>query len=354
MPRFLKHRTASKGKVPGSLILIGDQKLDKVRFRVMSYNREKLDEAECGTLEEAFSFIDPGKMTWINIDGLHDPDVISTIGSRFDVPFLLLEDIMNTDHRPKYEEYEDHFYITAKLLIYDDNNLRIDSDQISILVGKHYVVTFQEKVGTHFESLRDRIRQAKVRINSLDTDYLAYALLDCGVDAYIDIIGKLGEEIELNEEEVLKNPVRKTAEDIYRHRTEMNFLRKTIRPIKEITYAIQKSESPLIQQKTLSFYNDLNDHVITAIDAIESYQTVIMDQYNMYNTSISHRANDIMKVLTIFAAVFIPLTFLAGVYGMNFDVIPELKWRWGYLYFWGLVLLLGGGLFIFFNRKKWL
>ncbi len=354
MPRLLKFRTASKGEAPGSLILIGEQKIDKVRIRVMSYDKEKLDEAECETLEEAFSFIDAGKMTWINIDGLHDPEIISTIGSRFDVPLLLLEDIMNTDHRPKYDEYGGHFYITVKLLIYDDKHLRIESDQLSILAGNHYVITFQEKVGTHFKSLRGRIRQAKVRIRSIDPDYLVYALLDCVIDAYIDILGKLGDEIELNEEEVLKNPSRKIAEDIYRHRTEMNFLRKTIRPIKEIIYAIHKSESPLIQQRTLTFYNDLNDHVKTAIDAIESYLAVIMDQYNMYNTSISNRANDIMKVLTVFAAIFIPLTFLAGIYGMNFDVIPELKWRYGYLYFWVMVLLLGGGLLIYFRRKKWL
>jgi magnesium transporter len=353
MPRFLKFRTAAKGMVPGSLILIGDQKLEQVRIRVMSYDKDQLSEAECETLEEAYNYLDPSRMTWINIDGLHDPEIITNAGSHFNIPPLLLEDIMNTDHRPKYEEYEGHFFITVKMLTYDAENFRIESDQLSLLAGKHYVVTFQERVGTHFESLRERIRQARLRVRSIYPDYLAYAIFDCVVDTYIDIIGSLGDEIESNEEEVLRNPMRKTAENIYRFRTEMNFLRKTIRPLKEITSAIQKSECALIQDKTLAFYSDLNDHVVTALDATEFYQTIIIDQYNMYNTGISNKANDIMKVLTIFAAVFIPLTFIAGIYGMNFSVIPELKWQWGYLYFWGLIILMGGGLFIFFKRKKW-
>lgn len=352
MPRFIKLRTHAKGKVPGSLIFIGQKKEEKVRIRVMNYDKHTLEEAECKTIDEAFGFLDPAKMTWINIDGLHDPDIIGDIGEQFDISPLILEDIMNTDHRPKYELYDGYIYITAKLLNYTEN--KIESEQLSILFGKHFVVTFQERVGTHFEPLRERIRQAKVRIRSISPDYLAYALLDCMVDEYREVLGKLGTEIELLEEEVLKSPKKMTVEEIYRHRAEMNYLKKTIRPLIEITGSFIKTESSLIHKQTLDFYNDLNDHVVAAMDTIDSYQTMNMDQYNMYHMGISNRANDIMKTLTIFASIFIPLTFIAGIYGMNFEIIPELRWQFGYLFFWGLVLLFGSGLIIYFKRKKWL
>ena len=352
MPRFIKLKTKAKGKVPGSLIFIGDKKQETIRIRVMNYNKHELEEADCKTLDEAYSFLDPARMTWINIDGLHDPDIIGDIGKHFEISPLILEDIMNTDHRPKYEGHDDYLYITVKLLHYYEN--KIESEQLSIIVGKHYVITFQERVGTHFEMLRERIRQAQIRIRSIHPDYLAYALLDCVVDEYREVLGKIGTEIETIEEEVLQSPKKTTGKEIYRHRIEMNFLKKTIRPVVEIMRSILKTESSLINKDNLSFFIDLNDHIEGAVDTLESYQMMIMDQYNMYNVGISNRANDIMKTLTIFASLFIPLTFIAGIYGMNFDFIPELKWQYGYLFFWGLVLLLGGGLILYFKRKRWL
>ena len=351
MPRFIKLRTKAKGQVPGSLIFIGEKKQEKVRIRVMNYDKHNLEESECNTLDEAYRFLDPARMTWINIDGLHDPEIIRDLGNHFDISPLILEDIMNTDHRPKYEGHDDYIYIIAKIINYHE--AKIESEQLSILFGGHFVVTFQERVGTHFESLRERIRQARVRVRSISSDYLAYALLDCVVDEYREVLGKIGTEIELLEEEVLKNPKKKTVEEIYRHRIEMNFLKKTIRPLGEITGSILKGETSLIHKTALSFYKDLNDHIVAAIDIIESYQAMNMDQYNMYNVGISNRANDIMKTLTIFASIFIPLTFIAGIYGMNFEIIPELKWQFGYLFFWGLVLVFGSGFIFYFKRKKW-
>ena len=319
----------------------------------MSYDKGHLEEAECKTPEEAYEYIDKSRMTWINVDGLHDPAIIGNFGAKFNISLMVLEDIMNTDHRPKYEEYEGHVYITSKLLSYDVEKRSIETEQLSLVAGENYVLTFQERVGVHFEPLRERIRQAGIRLRSTEPDYMAFALIDCVVDGYMEIIGKIGEEVESLEEEVLRNPRKSTAEEIYQHRIEMNYLRRIIRPVKEIISAALRSEIKFIQDKNLSFYRDLDDHVIAVLDAVETYQVLIMEQYNMYNIGISNRANDIMKVLTIFASIFIPLSFVAGIYGMNFSVIPELSWKWGYLYFWGLIVLLVGGLLLFFKRRKW-
>ena len=349
----MKHRFASKGKVAGSLIFIGEQKLEKARIRAMIIDQETLVEKECSSIDEAYKLVDPNKMTWINIDGLHDPEIFREVGKNFDVNALLLEDIMDTGHRPKFSEDEHHIFIITKLLTLVKNEQRTDSEQFGILLGDNYVISFQERIGTHFESLRNRIRQAKVRVLSIFPDYLAYALLDCVVDSYMEIVGEIGIEIDSLEQEVLQNPQKRTGEEVYRHRTELNVLRRSIRPLREISTQIMKSESQHIRNEIKHYLLDLNDHIIKILEDLDSYQTINMDQFNMYNTAISNRANDIMKTLTIFASIFIPLTFVAGIYGMNFDLIPELKWQMGYLFFWGVILCIGGGFFIYFKRKKW-
>jgi magnesium transporter len=319
----------------------------------MVIDSETLIEKECDSIEEAYSLADKGKMTWINIDGLHDPEIFREIGKNFSVDALMLEDIMNTGQRPKYSEDENHICIISKLLILETDSRKISTEQFSILVGDHYVISFQERVGKHFESLRERVRKAKIRVLSIHPDYFAYALLDSMVDSYIDIIAEIGTDIESLEQEVLQNPQRATVEEIYRHRTEINLLRKTIKPIREVSLQIMKSDSDRIRDEILNYLSDLNDHVITILEEVDSFQTINMDQFNMYNTLISNRANEIMKTLTVFASIFIPLTFIAGIYGMNFEVIPELGWQKGYLFFWGLILCVTVGFFIYFKRKKW-
>ena len=343
----------SKGTVAGSLIFIGEQKLEKVHIRAMIIEKETVIEKECNSVEEAYKLMDPGKMTWINIDGLHDEDVFREIGDRFNVSALLLEDIMNTDHRPKFEEDDETTCIITKLLMLDKELQKVQTEQFGLLIGDHYVLSFQERVGKHFESLRDRIRKARVRVLSLHPDYLAYALLDCLVDTYMEIVDEIGDEIELLEQVVLQNPQKKTAELIYRHRSEMNVLRNVIRPLREIASQMMKSESPRIRKEMLHYLADLNDHIITILEDVESFQTMNLNQFNMYNTGISNRANEIMKTLTIFASIFIPMTFVAGIYGMNFKLIPELKWQLGYLFFWVIILCVGAGFFVYFRRKKW-
>lgn len=353
MPRFLIKRTGTKGVKPGSLILVGQQKQAKIRIRVMSFDSKDLVEEECSTLQEAFSHIGKKEITWINVDGLHDPEIIWDIGKRFEVSELILEDFMNTDHRPLYHEEEDQICIIAKLLSFHPEKKNIESDQFSLIAGPGYLLSLQEKEGTHFDPVRQRIRKAPDRKLTLNPDYLAYALLDCMVDSYMEIIAEIGEQVEKLDTEVINHPRRETVHEIYRLRTEMNFLRKIIIPLKEISFAFVKSKSGLIRENTREFLNDLHDHVLVSGEALDTYMLMIMDQMNLYNSSISNKANEIMKTLTIFASLFIPLTFIAGIYGMNFEIIPELKWKYGYAFFWLLVLIVGGGLYIFFKKRKW-
>ncbi len=355
MARFLKKRTNTRGTKAGSLILIGEQKLEKVRIRVMSFGKEDLIEKECGSLEEAFSYIGGKEMTWINVDGLHDPAIISGLGRRFSISELLLEDFMNTDQRPLYQEDEstNQIFVITKLLSYNKELKNIESDQFSLMAGQGYILTLQEKVGTHFDPVRQRIRNAPSRVLTTHSDYLAYALLDCMVDNYMEIISELAELIENVDKEVLRSPRKETINEIYRLRTEMNFLRKIIFPLKEISFAFLKSKSGLVQEGTRVYLSDLHDHVLSSNEALDTYQLMIMDQMNMYHAGISNKANEIMKTLTIFASLFIPLTFIAGIYGMNFEYIPELRWPLGYLFFWILVLMVGGGLFLYFRKRKW-
>jgi magnesium transporter len=350
MPRFLKKRT--KGVKPGSLILVGQQKQEKVRIRVMSYNDKEVIEAECSTMQEAFSHIGSRDITWINVDGLHDPEIIWDIGKRFNLNELILEDFMNTDHRPLYQEEEDQIFIIAKLLSMGPAK-SIESEQFSLIAGPGYLLTLQEKEGSHFNPVHQRILKAPKRELLHNPDYLAYALLDCIVDNYMEIIADVGDQVEKIDEEVINHPPKEIVNEIYRLRTEMNFLRKNIFPLKEVAFDFLKSKSVLVQKSSRAYLNDLYDHVIVSGEALDSYQLMIMDQMNMYNAGISNKANEIMKTLTIFAALFIPLTFIAGIYGMNFNYIPELSWKLGYLFFWILVFLVGGGLAIYFRRKKW-
>lgn len=356
MARFIKLRQGSRGTKPGSLIFIGEQRTEEVTVNVMQYDRTELVEKKDVSIDEALSMIDDRQMTWINVFGLHDTGLLSKIGERLSVDELMLEDMLNTDHRTRftYDEEDEQLFFIAKLLSQSTETMQIESDQLSIITGKNYVVTLQERPGSHFEAVRDRIRKSKDRIRIIHSDYLAYALLDCMVDAYLDIIAELGGAIDALEKEVLEDPRKETSRKIYRLRTELNFLRRIVLPLKELTFGFLKSPSPLITEDTREFITDLHDHVVITYESIEVYYSLVADQLDIYNSMISNRANEIMKVLTVFAAIFIPLTFIAGVYGMNFKKIPELELNFGYLYFWILIIIVAIGLVIYFRRKKWL
>lgn len=354
MARFIKDTLASKGQIPGSLILIGSQKMDQPVIRLMEYDTDSLVDKELKSIEEAISCRDSAKVSWINIYGIHDLALMQRLGEIFDFHPLLLSDIMNTDQRPKYEDGDNIDVFIMKMLKYDETEKRVSAEQCTIILGENFVLTLQEQTGDVFNPVRERIRTAKKTSRLYDADYLAYALMDTIVDNYILITETIGREIEALEDSLFNDADKSIVEKIYKLKTEITYLRKSIRPVKDLMMHLMKSENALFQEKYLHFLRDLNDLVIQATDAIELYNGMISDHLNIYSTNVNNRINEVMKVLTIFASIFIPLTFLAGIYGMNFEFIPELGFKYSYLIFWIVVLSVGIGLLIYFKRKKWL
>jgi magnesium transporter len=343
------------GEMPGANIFIGKQKMENSRIKIFDYSPTEMVEKEIDSFEGIFEFIHKKKnVTWINIDGLHDVDLIQRLGETFNIHPLIIEDILNTDNRPKYDEDPEHITIILKNLDYSKKTSKLSAEQFSLIIGHDYLITLQEQTGDHFDAVIERIRDSEGRIRHNGQDYLAYALLDSIIDSYIMIVGDIGEQIEELEKEIMDNPDKNVAEEIFRHKIEINYLRKCILPVKEMMTQLLKSESPLLSKKIRKFLIDLNELIVMANEVIDTYQTVISDQFNMYNSNVTLRTNQTVKVLTIFASIFIPLTFIAGVYGMNFEYFPEIKLRYGYLYFWIFILAIVIFILLFFRKKKWL
>lgn len=354
MPRFIKKQLRKAGTSPGTLIHIGEQKVDETRITLINYNEEHLQESMLDGIEEAFPLKDLPTVTWINIDGLHQLDIIEKIGQHFNIHPLVLEDIVNTGQRPKTEEFEDLIFVVLKMLHYDENSEKITAEQFSLVLGSNFLITFQEIQGDVFKTVRERIRKPKTRIRKAGCDYLAYALIDAIVDHYFLILEKLGENIETLEEDLLENPSPETLQTLHEMKREMIYLRKQIWPIREIINSLVKSESSLIQEQLHVYFRDVYDHTIQIIDTIESYRDILSGMLDIYLSTLSNKMNEVMKVLTIIATIFIPITFIAGVYGMNFKFMPELEWRWGYFMVWGIVIVVVGIMLGFFKKKQWL
>jgi len=354
MARFFKSRIATKGQAPGSLILIGTQKMDHPEINLMEYDAEQLTEKKLASIEDAASCLENDLVSWINIYGIHDLELIQRIGEIFDLPALLLEDLLNTDQRPKYEDGDEFDAFILKMLKYDEDTRQISGEQFTLVLGKNYVLTLQEQFGDVFNPVRERIRNVKRKTRLNDPDYLAYALLDIIVDNYVLIIESLGRDIEDLETAIFGNPDKSIVEKIHTLKRELSFLRQSVRPVRDLMINLSRSDNGLFQEKYYQYLNDLNDLVVQATEAIELYSGMISDHLNIYSTILNNRNNEVIKFLTIFASIFIPLTFIAGVYGMNFEYLPELGFRYSYFIFWGVVLSIGIGLLIYFKRKKWL
>ena len=354
MPRFFKRTSKKTGLSPGILIHTGEQKMENATISIINFDQENLVEKELTSIEETFPHRDSPPVTWININGLHDVDIIEKVGRHFDIHPLTLEDVVNTAQRPKAEDFENYLYVVLKMLAFDETAGHIASEQISLILGRHFLFSFQEQPGDVFDPVRQRIRRAKGRIRKSGCDYLAYALMDAVVDRYFVVLEKLGEKIENLEEELLKEPSPETLQTIHRLKREMIYFRKQVWPLREVLNSIVKDPSNLVEETTLFFWRDVYDHTIQVIDTIESLRDVLSGLQDLYLSTISNRMNEVMKVLTIMATIFIPLTFIAGIYGMNFEFMPELKWKWSYPLLWLVLAAIFGLMICWFKRKKWL
>lgn len=354
MARFFKNREANKGLAPGSLVFIGNKKAENIRIRVIDFDNTNLNEQELEDIMQGTKYIETNTVTWINIDGLHDLEAINKVGKAFDLHPLLLEDILNTGQRPKMEEFDNCLFLVLKMLRYDDEKQIILAEQLSMIIGRTFLITFQERVGDVFEPVRERIRKQRGKIRASGIDYLAYALLDTVVDNYIFLVSKLGEKIEDIEVGILEETSAKTLEKINNYKREMSYIRKSVRPAKEFITKLPRLESEFIREETKPFLNDLLDLITQATEAIDTYREMLSDQLNIYNSSVSNKMNDVMKILTIFAAIFIPLTFIAGIYGTNFEYLPELHFKYSYFIFLGIIVTIAIGMLFFFKRKGWL
>ena len=347
-------RSGKLGLEPGTLMHVGARKAERTRITVLDYDAAAFLEKEVGSVEECFPFKETATVTWINVDGVHDAAVIEALGGRFGIHPLVLEDIMTTTQRPKVEDLGGAVFVVLRMLEGDGRGPVLLSDQLSLVLGPNYVLSFQETAGDCLDPVRERIRSGKGRIRALGPDYLAYALIDGVVDNYFVVLEGLGDRIDELEERLVSEPRRELLRDIYALKRAMIDLRKAIWPLREVVSGLERLESPLIRAETDVFLRDLYDHAVQVIDTVESFREILTSMLETYLSSLSNRMNEIMKVLTIIATIFIPVTFIVGVYGMNFDTIPEFGWRWGYPFVWALILGVVGGMLWFFRRKKWI
>jgi len=350
----LFHRTHKAVALsPGTVLYHGPQKVDAVRIRYLDYDKDQLDERKVESTDECLPLRDTPTTSWINIDGLHDEAVISSMGEQYGLHPLILEDIVNTHQRPKLEDHGDYIYVVMRMLYLDEGETRVTSEQFSFVLGRNYVLSFQERYGDVFEPVRERLRLGKGRSRKLGPDYLAYALMDAIVDNYFAVLEKLGEKIESLEDDLIADPMPEHLHTIHGLKREMIYLRKAVWPLRECIGGLERSESDLVKKATVPFLRDLYDHTIQVIDAVESFRDMLSSMQDLYLSSVSNRMNEVMKVLTVIATIFVPLTFVAGIYGMNFEHMPELGWKWSYLIFWIAIVGIGGGMVTYFKRSRW-
>lgn len=342
------------GLPPGTLVHVGEHRTEKPVISLIDYSQTVFETDTNLTVAEAAKFKNTDTVSWINLSGIQDVTILEQLGQNFNVHSLALEDILNTQHRPKLEDFDDFSLIIIKMMFFDEKIQTIGTEQISIVLGANYLLSFQEHEGDIFDGVRRRLERSNGRIRQRGPDYLAYALLDSVVDSYFHILEKVGDRLVLLEERLLGNHDQAVLAEIHHYKKELMSIRKAVWPLREVVNALYKDDSTLISEDTQVFLRDLYDHTIQVLDSVEIFRDTVSGLQDLYMSSVSNRMNEIMKVLTIIASIFIPLTFIAGIYGMNFEYIPELKLRWGYFAVWGLMIGCVAGMITYFRKKKWL
>lgn len=340
------------GAPPGTITYTGDNKGDRIKISLIEYNETDFIEHEFYDLSECISHIKPHLVKWINVEGVHKTEVLEKIGKLYNVHPLTLEDIAHVDQRPKFEDYDNYVVAIMKMINF---NGKIVAEQLSIVLLENMVISFQEpEGGDAFDIIRTRLRQSKGRIRKYGADYLAYALMDAVVDCYFHTIEKIGDIVEGVEEDIIANHTKKSLIQLHELKREMIYLRKQVWPLRDMISNMVRSETKLINPSTDIYLRDLQDHVTRIIDTVETYRDLLSGIMDIYLSTNANKMNEVMKVLTIMSSIFIPVTFIAGVYGMNFDYMPELKSPYGYAITWGVMLSIMLGLIVYFRKKKWM
>lgn len=353
MTQNTKKRSKKAGFPPGALIHIGDRLEEKPKITVINYSEEEFSKVEAKTPEECTTLKGKANVCWVNVIGIHEGEIIERIGQIFNLHPLLLEDIMNTDQRPKMESYDDYLFVVLKILFYDEMEKTTAMEQISIVLGTNYVLSFQERENNIFDPLLEHLKNGKGRIRKMGADYLVYSLIDMIIDNYFLILEKLGDLVDNLEVQLVASPKRETLKSIQKLKKEMIFLRRSVWPLREVINSMERGESSLIQSSTYVYLRDIYDHTIQAIDTIETYRDMLSGMLDIYLSSVSYKLNEIMKVLTVVSTIFIPLTFIVGLYGMNFQFMPELKSPWGYPAVLLLMVIVSLSMLYYFKKKKW-
>ncbi len=354
MKKFVGASSKKKGMLPGSPVYVGGKKSHKAKITLIDYNKGGFNEKTIKKASECAKFKQKETVTWINVDGVHEQEKIQEIGHWFGLHPLIIEDIADTNQRPKIEDSGEYLYLILKMLYFDRENQEVIAEQVSLVLGQDFVVSFQEREGDVFEHVRQRIREKKGKIREMGADYLAYCLVDAIVDNYFVILEDLGEEIEKLEERLVKKSGPGTLKVLHNLKREMIFLRKSVWPLRDVISSLERDGSKLVKKGTVIYLRDLYDHTIQVIETIETFRDMLSGMLDIYLSSVSNRMNEIMKVLTVIATIFIPLTFITGIYGMNFEYMPELEWEYGYLGALLVMLAVGLGMVHYFKRTKWL
>ena len=354
MTDSLSSLSEKSGMPPGSLVHVGDTLKTESRISLIDYSAEHIEEQAVYEIEEILPYKDKETVTWINIEGLKNTALTESIGNAFNIHPLVLEDILNTHQRPKFEEYEDYLYIVLKGLSLGSERLSVNYEQISIIVLDNFIFTFKEVEDNLFAPIIKRLKNDKGKIRNLGTDYMAYAILDMIVDQNFVLLETLDEILDSIEDELLTDPKPKTLATMQQIKRELVSIRRSVLPVRDMLNAIIRSDSPLIHERVHIYLRDVHDHALRISESIESYRDILSGLLDIYVSSVSNKMNEIMKILTVFASIFIPLTFIAGIYGMNFEYMPELQWKWAYPVLWIMFITIPAVILIYFRRKKWL
>jgi len=355
MNESLSNASEKLGLPPGSLIHVGNVHTNETRMTIVDYSKESVEEKQIESVDEILKYKESDTVTLVIIEGLSNVDIVKKIGSIFDIHQLVLEDILNTHQRPKFEEYNDYLYIVLKCLLSEDEKFTVRYEQVSLLVLKNFVFIFKEKIDDLFQPVIQRIKNTKSRFRDAQSDYLAYAILDTIVDQNFILIDALDDVITTIEDDLLNSEsTTNTLNTIQKLKREIIHIRKSTSPLREVMASMLRSDSDLIQEKTHIYLRDVSDHAIRVTESVESYRDILSGLLDIYISSVSNKMNEVMKVLTVFASIFIPLTFLAGIYGMNFEYMPELKWKWAYPTLWIAFITITVASLAYFKKKKWL